>query len=129
MKEGILTRLVAHLGGVFKDASFIVTRGDESLLKAAYNERRGQYDSRIILERLSKVSWPLADVGLYSAGLNFVFGQAQCLGRFAVVSTYRLRPEFYGAVDGAVFLSRVGKGAVHELGMSSVCSTVETLNV
>lgn len=85
MKEGILTRLVAHLGGVFKDASFIVTRGDESLLKAAYNERRRQYDSRIILERLSKVSWPLAeagkllalaDVGLYSAGLNFVFGQA-----------------------------------------------------
>ncbi len=125
IEEELLISAVSHLEGVFKNCRFVKSQGDKTLLQCAYNGRRRQYDSRIILERLSKALEALAavdklltlvDVDLYTAGLNFVFGQAQCLGRFAVVSTYRLRPEFYGAGDGAVFVSRVKKEMVHELG-------------
>jgi archaemetzincin len=57
----------------------------------------------------------VTEVDLYSKGsnnrdLNFVFGQAQILGRAAVISLYRLR----GEED--VFHLRALKEAVHELG-------------
>lgn len=59
----------------------------------------------------------IANVDLYTPGLNFVFGIADVEGRRAVISLARLRPEFYGAPpDDALFLQRGAKEAVHELG-------------
>ncbi len=52
---------------------------------------------------------------LFSPGLNFVFGIA-CTGR-ALISTFRLPPEFYGVQKNPkVYRWRILTEAVHELG-------------
>jgi archaemetzincin len=52
---------------------------------------------------------------LFSPGMNFVFGLA-CTGK-ALISTFRLRPEFYGgSLNLKLFRWRVVTEAVHELG-------------
>jgi archaemetzincin len=56
-------------------------------------------------------------VDLFIPMLSFVYGQAQVGGRTAVISSARLRPEFYGAHPVAA--RTIGRGiteAVHELG-------------
>ena len=92
---------------------------------AAHNPSRKQYDADIILDRvLHRITGEhrvvaLLDVDLYTSSrdLNFIFGQAQCPGRVALVSLRRLDPTFYGAApDPELFLERATKEAVHELG-------------
>jgi len=52
---------------------------------------------------------------LFSGRMNFVFGVA-CMGT-ALISTYRLRPEFYGnPLNPKVYRWRVVTEAIHELG-------------
>ena len=90
---------------------------------ALHGERR-QYHSSQILQRmrglLSAESWRLlgvAAVDLYIPILTFVFGEAQLGAQCAVVSTYRLRQEFYGLPrDKELLRRRLAKEAVHELG-------------
>lgn len=92
---------------------------------AAYDPERGQYEAGVILDRVqhriageSKVL-ALTDGDLYTLfrDYNFIFGLAQLRGRVALVSTHRLDPAFYGEPhDPALFLTRVVKEAVHELG-------------
>ena len=56
-------------------------------------------------------------VDLFVPMLNFVFGEAQCPGKIALISLYRLRPEFYGDTPNrSLFFERAEKEAVHELG-------------
>jgi len=59
----------------------------------------------------------VTDVDVYAAGLNFVFGEAECPGKAALISLFRLRPEFYSEpADETLFHERALKEAVHELG-------------
>lgn len=59
----------------------------------------------------------IVGVDLFIPVLTFVFGQAQLDGPAAVVSTYRLRPSFYGMPnDEGLFVERGIKECVHELG-------------
>jgi len=90
-----------------------------------YNASRHQYHSTSILARIQDyVEKPQADrvlgvteVDLYVPHLNFVFGEAQCPGRSAVISLFRLRPEFYGrSPNRNLFVERSVKEAVHEVG-------------
>lgn len=92
---------------------------------AAYNARRNQYDADLILERvLYRITGEnrvlaLLTTDLYtrSRNLNFIFGQAQCPGRAALVSLCRLDPTFYGAPPNRkLFFQRATKEAIHELG-------------
>lgn len=54
---------------------------------------------------------------LYSPIFTHMYGEAQLNGRCALMSLYRLRPEFYDLPpDPELFLSRCRKEAVHELG-------------
>ena len=89
----------------------------------ALDAGRGQYHSTAILQRLERVSDPDARVlgvaacDLYVPVLTFVFGEAQLDGNCAVVSTARLREEFYGLPGREeVLRKRLLKEAVHELG-------------
>lgn len=90
----------------------------------AYNRGRGQYHSTEILKRLSQdphsESWRIlgvTDVDLYIPILTFVFGEAQLGAAAALVSTHRLRPEFYGMPrDPGLLQARLLKEALHELG-------------
>jgi archaemetzincin len=59
----------------------------------------------------------IVDADISVPELNFVFGEASFPGKEALISVWRLRPEFYGEVpDETIFLSRVVKEAVHEIG-------------
>ena len=91
----------------------------------AYNSTRKQYNSSRILARISdfmenrdaECVLGIVDVDLYVPRLNFVFGQAECPGKFAVISLTRLNPQFLGhEPNNSLFHDRALKEAVHEIG-------------
>ncbi len=90
----------------------------------AFDSRRGQYHSTEILRRMEKGvlpgSWRVLGVtgnDLFMPILTFVFGEAQLNNTCAVVSSHRLRQEFYGLPASPELLrERLLKEAVHELG-------------
>jgi len=91
----------------------------------AFSTKRGQYSSTSILKKLGESPEKslrdkvvgVAEVDLFVPWLNFVFGEAECPGRTSLISTFRLRPEFYGfPVDKHLLIDRAVKEAVHELG-------------
>jgi len=93
--------------------------------KDAYNSRRSQFHSSSILAKIHRYVEKvmadrvlgITDVDLYVPHLNFVFGEAECPGRVALISLFRLKPEFYGQPpDDRVFVERSVKEAVHEIG-------------
>lgn len=91
---------------------------------AALDARRQQYRGSLLLEELARHDVPGADrvVGIidadvYAPNLNFIFGQAQLPGRFAVVALPRLRESFRGQPENAArFHERAVKETAHELG-------------
>jgi archaemetzincin len=96
----------------------------DSVLDIAFAEdaARGQCYSSGILASLSepsagRVALIITEADLYVPVLTFVFGEAQLNGPRAIVSTHRLREEFYGqAGDEAKLNARLAKEALHELG-------------
>lgn len=89
----------------------------------AYDARRNQYHSTAILKHLIEAGprqeriLGVTALDLFVPVLTFVFGEAQMNGRAALVSTHRLREEFYGLPRRADLLfERLVKEAVHELG-------------
>jgi archaemetzincin len=59
----------------------------------------------------------IVDVDIFVQQLNFVFGEAECPGKAALISLWRLRPEFYEAPSNTKLLvDRTTKEAIHELG-------------
>jgi archaemetzincin len=130
VEENVLNALGDTLTKVFSGSFCTISKSRLSVPKKAYNAARNQYDStRILCEVLNYAESTEAssgridrvlgvvDLDLYVPGLNFVFGEAQCPGKAAVISLCRLRPEFYGVPkDERLFLGRAVKEAVHELG-------------
>jgi len=95
------------------------------LPQEAYNKQRNQYFSSYILKKLHSFIKPgkqdkvlgIADENLYANRLNFVFGEAELGGSFAIISLARLRQSFYGLQeDETIFIERIAKEAVHEIG-------------
>ena len=90
----------------------------------AFHPERRQYHSSEILAwmegQLTSATWrllALTAADLYIPILTFVFGEARLDGKTAVVSTHRLRQEFYGLPpDPDVLRERLVREAVHELG-------------
>ena len=90
----------------------------------AFNTSRQQYSSTEILASLAGRAVPAAarlvaitSSDLYVPVLTFVFGEAQLAGPCAVVSTCRLRQDFYGLpADARLENLRLLKETVHELG-------------
>ena len=88
----------------------------------SFDERRGQYSSTRLLEHLSGCAQDgcvlgVTDVDLFMPVLTFVFGEAVLRGNAAVISTYRLRPSFYGMPeDLPTMLIRAQREAIHEMG-------------
>ncbi|HWR34418.1 MAG TPA: archaemetzincin family Zn-dependent metalloprotease [Clostridia bacterium] len=90
----------------------------------SYHPERDQYHSSEILARMQEYvtarSWRvlgITPVDLYIPILTFVFGEAQMGGPCSVVSSYRLRQEFYGLPSDRDLLGRrLLTEAVHELG-------------
>jgi archaemetzincin len=90
---------------------------------ASYHPSRRQFDADIIMDRLLArvpgrfLAVTKEDLFTSSCNLNFIFGQAQCPGRGAIVSSCRLDPSFYGlASNKELLFERLVKEAVHEVG-------------
>jgi archaemetzincin len=90
----------------------------------SYHGERQQFHSSEILQRMQSLVRPrdwrflaVAEVDLYIPILKYVFGEAQMGGPCAVVSTFRLRQEFYGLErDDLLLRERLLKESIHELG-------------
>jgi archaemetzincin len=116
-----LERLAGSLARTFRTPCRI--RPEPLDIAFSLDERRGQYHSTAIIQRLERIADPEARVlgvtasDLYVPVLTFVFGEAQLEGNCAVVSTARLKEERYGLPARADLLrERLFKEAVHELG-------------
>ena len=120
----VLKLLEKMLSNQFSNSRFIIAPSID-LPSHAFDARRNQYVSPIILGWIqnkrkdatyNKVLG-ICNIDAYSGNLNFVFGEAQVGGRIASIYLPRLKQEFYGLdPDESLFLQRVVKEAIHELG-------------
>ncbi len=85
--------------------------------------RRQHHSSQVLAALLHHLPDPtskiigIVPVDLFIPVLTFVFGEAQLDGPGALVSTCRLRTEFYGLpADEGLLVERAIKECVHELG-------------
>ncbi len=89
-----------------------------------FDGTRQQYNSEKFLRILYNIQTTepvrllgITSVDLFIPMLSFVFGQAQLQGRVAIVSSARLRQEFYNLpTDTELTIERMVKEAVHEIG-------------
>lgn len=120
VEEGILEAMARCLGQVFTERVLIGER--MPLPPLGWDKRRGQYLASSLLANIPAADLGsrvlgVVDVDLYAPGLNFVFGQAEVMGKRALISLKRLRDESHGLPrDKSVFSERALKEAVHELG-------------
>jgi archaemetzincin len=117
----VLERVAASLARTFRTPCRI--RPETIDVGFSRDAGRGQYHSTAIIQRLERAADPDARVlgvtacDLYVPVLTFVFGEAQLDGNCAVVSTARLKEDFYGLPQrDDLLLERLVKEAVHELG-------------
>jgi archaemetzincin len=91
----------------------------------AFDSERRQYHSPTILEgirhfaskKASDRVLGIVNVDIFISELSYVFGEAEHPGRAALISLWRLRPEFYGKPENHdMLINRAVKEAVHELG-------------
>lgn len=118
----LLKRLAVPIAGELRAGTVVLPgRLDPGF---AHDPGRGQYISTLILERLSaEISEAesrilgVAGVDLCIPILTFVFGEAHLGCCAAVMSTSRLRQEFYGLPPAPeILFERALKEALHELG-------------
>lgn len=117
----VLEQLASALARTFRTPCRI--RPETFDLGVAHDAARQQYYSTAILQQMERAVDPDARVlgvtgcDLYVPVLTFVFGEAQLDGNCAVVSTARLKEEFYGLPRREDLLrERLVKEAAHELG-------------
>lgn len=110
---------------VFPETVCVVLEEVMPIPQSACNSTRNQYNSSRILAKMSDFMEDynaervlgITDVDLYAPRLNFVFGEAECPGIFAIISLSRLNPEFFGQPPNEALLhERSLKEAVHEIG-------------
>jgi archaemetzincin len=122
VEASILDGIVEHI----EDRCGIVCRVSHTWDKPeyAYDERRCQYNSKLILKDLIRHCpqgilglMGVTPVDLFVPILKYVFGLAEMEGRCAIISVHRLRPQFYDQPpDRDLLAARVKKTALHELG-------------
>ena len=121
----IIHDIKRQLSEIFPKTVCTILEGEIPTPKDDYDSKRNQFHSSSILAKIHKYAEKvmadrvlgITDVDLYVLHLNFVFGEAECPGKVALISLYRLKPEFYGQPpDDTVFVERSVKEAVHEIG-------------
>lgn len=122
----VVGRIQENLNMAFQQAEFTLIGETLPIPEEAFNHARQQHESSIILakvegyarkeEALNRVLG-IVDVDIYVQELSFVFGEAGCPGKTALISLWRLKPEFYGKPSNVeLSVERGTKEAVHELG-------------
>jgi archaemetzincin len=123
--EDILKKIQTELEEIYPESDCSIFEKSMPIPADAYNRKRQQYYSTRILAEINKYVRRIkadrilgvTEVDLYVHQLNFVFGEATCPGKTALISLFRLRPEFYGQpANPELFVNRTVKEAVHEIG-------------
>lgn len=122
----VLVGLKEKLIQVFPEMTCTVIDAQLPLPEKAFDKKRGQYRSDVILSKVQanaakrkslRSVLGVVDADIFVSDLTFVFGEAVCPGKAALVSLWRLKPEFYDdASNLKLFEARALKEAVHELG-------------
>lgn len=121
----VLGKVQGGLCNVFPETACVILEDVMPIPEDTYNALRRQHHSSLLLAKIydyMKESGTdhvlgITNVDLYVPRLNFVFGEAQCPGRAAIISLCRLKPEFYGQpTNRQLFVERSTKEAVHEIG-------------
>jgi archaemetzincin len=123
--RSVLVHVGEGLPRVFPDVKCHIVEETLPLPKNALDRKREQYRSNQMLvavqsyatkKELTRILGVL-DVDVFVPELNFVFGEAAFPGKSALISLWRLKPEFYGeSADKNLLLERSLKEAVHEIG-------------
>mgnify|MGYP000321245215 CR=1 FL=1 len=125
IEEKVLYTIQEKLSSILPNVEATISREKMPLPQGAFNPSRQQYYSTMILSMVKNYAdvydldrvLGVSDVDLYVPGLNFVFGEAQCPGKAALISIFRLKPEFYGEpANEELFYNRSAKEALHEIG-------------
>ncbi len=122
----VISRIQENLNIIFPRTTGTLLTETLSIPEEAFNKTRQQYSSNSLLskvhsyaekeEALNRVLG-IVDVDIFVPELNFVFGEAECPGKAALISLWRLKPEFYGKTSNMeLFIQRSTKEAIHELG-------------
>lgn len=119
-------RLRESLNSIFAAFEPQIITEEISVPEKAFDIAGKQYDADVILGKIEEYAEKqsrfdrvlgIVDVDTFVQRLNFVFGEAKCPGKAALVSLWRLKPEFYGrSSNKELFFERSVKEAVHELG-------------
>jgi archaemetzincin len=122
----VLAGLQEGLTKTFPELTCTIITEPLLIPQRAFDKKRGQYSSSILLNEVNAFAAKpkvfqcilgVVDVEIYSSGLKYVFGEAYTPGKAALISLWRLKPEFYkDQADPAVYGQRAVKEAVHELG-------------
>jgi archaemetzincin len=119
------TRIQESISTIFTQATCMMIDEQIPLPEEAFDDVRKQHRSDVILGKVRSYAEKnrfdrvlgVADVDVFVPRLNFVFGQADCDGKAALISLWRLRPDYYGDLPNEqLFHERSVKEAVHELG-------------
>jgi archaemetzincin len=95
---------------------------EKNYLSQYYHKERQQYDAGKMIEAYDIKSEQnktilITSVDLYIPIFTYVFGLAKLNGNTGIVSTHRLRSDFYGLPkDENLLVNRLIKEIVHELG-------------
>ena len=124
----VINRIQENLNMIFPKTTCALISETMPIPSEAFNNARQQYRSDIILSRVHSYAEKdkaldrvlgTVNVDIFVPELNFIFGEAECPGKAALISLWRLRPEFYGkAPNIELFVERCTKEGVHELGHS-----------
>ncbi len=120
--EDMLTMAARHVGEMFGLETTRYTSFPEP--DYAFDNRRRQYSSTLILQNLSRICTPdavkflaVTEADLFIPMGTFVYGQAQLSGKIALVSFARLSQEFYGLrPNKELKIRRARKEIAHEMG-------------
>ncbi len=108
-----------------KKMNFRLQTGIVSRLpEEAHNTKTNQYYAVPILSKLEllkgsedEIIMAVTEEDLYLPSQNFVFGQANSVGRTAIVSFLRLKPDYYGLPEDAdLTKERLFTVALHQIG-------------
>jgi len=124
--SSVIDRIQENLNMIFPRTKCTLISEGLPIPEEAFNKARQQYRSDIILSQVHSYAEKekgldrvlgIANIDIFVSELNFVFGEAECPGKAALISLWRLKPEFYGETPNMeIFLERSTKEAVHELG-------------
>lgn len=122
----VTSRIQENLTIIFPKSTCTLIPETLSVPEETFNKTRQQYSSNSILSRIRNYAKKditidkilgIADIDIFVPNLNFVFGEAEYPGKAALISLWRLKPEFYEQPsNNELLIERSTKEAVHELG-------------